>query len=236
MAGMEEKQLRELDATCGALGLGVHYAWDGSDLLSSSDEELFKRGLRNASRFRAARYARITIAGGVFKAGPSRKGFMQEEIRFLAQRVAEYARAAEAFGITPVYENSYEPLNGDGQSFYGIAELLESAKGMKLTFDPANFLNLKSPRQAPSLDAVVEFYMRFSDRIPYVHLKSVGGGGLLPTLEIKDGREADYIRLMAKQKKLLCIELPETDEVEKGKRNIVDARDRILQLKQQEER
>jgi sugar phosphate isomerase/epimerase len=231
MAEMDEKQLRELDAACDQMGLGVHYAWDGSDVLSPSDGELFKRGLRNASRFRTARYARITIAGNVFKADPSRKGYEREEIRLISQRVAEYARASEGFGITPVYENSYEPLNGDGQSFYGIVELLQSAKGMSLTFDPANFLNLKSPRQAPSLDSLVEFYTRFSSRIPYVHLKSVGVGGLLATLEIQDEREAACIHLMWQQTKLLCIELPETDDVEKGKRNVLDARARLLRLK-----
>jgi len=231
MAGMEEKQLRELDASCDQMGLGVHYAWDGSDLLSPSDEELFDRGARNAARFRTARYARITIAGNVFKTEPSRKGLTREEIRRISQRVAAYARAAEGFGITPVYENSYEPLNGDGQSYYGIVELLQSAEEMSLTFDPANFLNLKSPRQAPSLDALGEFYRQFSHRIPYVHLKSVGDGGFLPTLKIQDGGEADCIHLMWQQTKLLCIELPETDDVEEGKRNILDARDRLLQLK-----
>jgi sugar phosphate isomerase/epimerase len=231
MAEMEEKQLRELDAACDQMGLGVHYAWDGTDLLSPSDEELFKRGLRNASRFRTARYARVTIAGNVLKADPTRKGYSREEIRRISQRIAAYGHAAESSGITPVYENSYEPLNGDGQSFYGIVELLQSAKEMSLTFDPANFLNLKSPRQAPSLDTLVEFYRQFSHRIPYVHLKSVGNDGLLPTLRIQDGLEADYIHLMWQQTKLLCIELPETDDVEKGKRDVLDARDRLLQLK-----
>ena len=232
MASMQDERLLELDTVCRQKGLVVHYAWDGSDLLSPSDEQLFARGIRNASRLRSARFSRITIAGNVLKADRMKKGYSREEVDLISHRVAQYAHTAEAFGITPVYEHSYEPLRGDGQTFYGIVELLQSAEEMSLVFDPANFLNLKPPRQVPSLDAMIEFYSNFSPRIPYVHLKSVGVEGLLPTLEIQDDREAACIHQMWKEKKLLCIELPETDDLEKGMRNILSAKEKLLRLKE----
>jgi hypothetical protein len=230
-ADIEDKYLRMLDGISGESGLAVQYAWDGSNILSDADGELFARGLGKAACFRKARYSRITIAGDLFKADRTKLGYSREEARLIGQRVASNVRRAESYGIMPVFENSHEPLRGDGESFYGIDELMQSAEEMRLAFDPANFLNLKAPLHAPSWDALGDFYARHSRRIPYVHLKSVGVDGLLSTFEIQNMAEATCIHRMWQEKKLLCIELPEMDDPQAAEKNILSAKKRILRLK-----
>ncbi len=103
---------------------------------------------------------------------------------------------------------------------------------MRLTFDPANFLNLKPPLQAPNWRALSDFYSRYSSRVPYVHLKSAGAKSFLPTLEIQDRREIACIQAMWREKKLLCIELPDCDDTETGKKNILAAQYKVLSMKE----
>ena len=230
-AKLDDGDLRKLDARASESNIAVQYAWDGSNLLGESDEALFAKGLQKASQFRTARYARITIAGEAFKTDRMKRGYSRAEFQHISRRITENARLARSFGITPVYENSHEPLSGDGESFFGIAELLDGTETMRLTFDPANFLHLKPPLQAPNWSALSEFYSRYSSRIPYVHLKSAGVDGFLPTLEIQDEQERACIQYMWREKKLLCIELPECADAETGKKNILAAQHKVLHMK-----
>lgn len=234
-AKIEDAYLRKLDAFSSASGLAVHYAWDGSNLLSASNDKLFAEGLRRASCFRSGKYSRVTIAGEVLKADRTKLGYSPEEVSLISRRMVEEIRAASSFEIIPVFENSYEPLHGDGKSYQGIVELLQSVEEMRLAFDPANFLNLKTPRAIPTWEALSDFYSKYSRRIPYVHLKSAGVDGLLPTLEIQSDHEAACIQQMWLEEKLLCIELPEIDDPKTAMKNILSAKERLSRLRKTSE-
>jgi len=226
-ADMDDDDLRRLGSIASESGLALQYAWDGTNLLADSSDGLFARGLSKASQLHGARFCRVTIAGKVFRENRARLGYTLEEVRRISSTVGQQVGAAEGRGITLVFENSHEPLRGDGRRFLGIRELLQQIEVMNLAFDPANFLNLKPPLMTPGWDALGSFYEEFSRRIPYVHLKSAGGGGFLPTLEIRDENEARCIGRMCREGKLICIELPEMDDLETATRNILAAREAI---------
>ena len=101
---------------------------------------------------------------------------------------------------------------------------------MSLTFDPANFRNLKPPNVPAAWGALFDFYARYADRIPYAHIKSIGPEGIAPAFRVSDEREAACIRRMWERGTLICIELPEQGEPAQTKGNILDAKERITGL------
>jgi sugar phosphate isomerase/epimerase len=232
LADMEDDELGRLGSIARDSGLAMQYAWDGTNLLADSARSLFARGLAKASKLPGVRFCRVTIAGEVFKDDRARLGYTIDETRRISSEMVRLAEAAEGVGITLAFENSHEPLCGDGAGFLGIRELLQRIDVMNLVFDPANFLSLRSPLRAPGWDALATFYDEFSSRIPYIHLKSAGAGGFLPSLEIRGEEEAACIHRMCGEGKLLCIELPEADEVDTGMRNVLAARDAITVVRE----
>ena len=229
---LEDVDLRKLGSIASDSGLPLQYAWDGTNLLADSSHSLFARGLSKASQLPGARFCRVTIAGQVFKEDPARLGYTLDEAYRISCEVAREVRAAARYGIALVFENSHEPLRGDGAQCLGIRELLLQIHDMNLAFDPANFLSLKPPLRAPGWETLRSFYDEFSRRIPYVHLKSAGPGGFLPTMEIRSEREAACVYRMYREGKLICIELPEVDDVDTGARNILAAREAITRAKE----
>ena len=208
-------------------GLPLHYAWDGTNILDPADIVSFQRGVANGARFGPGTFIRITIAGRVIRDCETARGYSNAELATLRAGIQRYIEIAARRGARLVFENSHEPLTAARRGETGIRELLAAVPGMELTFDPGNFMDRKVNRSYSDAAEVKRFYREHSSRIPYVHVKMTRNNITEQTL-VEDGDiEPGFFHGMIEEGKLLCIELPEVDDVESGKRRILDSR-RIL--------
>ena len=222
-AGMDKARLEGLLSLAKEHGLRLHYAWDGGDLLTEEDEILFRKGIMNAAVFGSGTCSRITLSVNSFKVGNFKRGYSKEEFDRLCNVILRYEKIAAEHYITIVYENAYESVEGDGKTFFGMRELMNAVPGMKITFDPGNFMNKEQVKTTYRWAEVRDFYMEFKSRIPYIHLKSTKNNVLIEKLAI-DG-DIDYSILFENSSPidLFCIELPGIEDLEQCKANIEEA-------------
>lgn len=213
-----------------SLGINLHYAWDGSDLLKTGDEELFKRGIDNAVIFGEGTFSRITIAGSAMKSVQSQRGYLKEDFGSLCKIIKKYNEFASSKKICIVYENSLESVAGDGVTYFGMRELMQTNGDMKMTFDPGNFLNRDQEKKLPTWDQVKEFYIEFKDRIPYIHLKSTKDNILTDNLVMDGDIDIRGLVCMASEKDIICIELPAQDELSVCYNNVEEALKDLLSI------
>jgi sugar phosphate isomerase/epimerase len=224
---LSDKELGDLKTTAESAGLPLHYAWDGTNILDPEDATLFQRGVANGARFGPGTFIRITIAGRVIRDSETARGYSRAELPMLTTGIQRYIEIAARRGVRLVFENSHEPLTAASRGETGIRELLAAVPGMEMTFDPGNFMDRKVNRSYSGAAEVKRFYRENERRIPYVHVKMTRNNTVEPTL-VEDGDlDPGFFRGILADGKLLCIELPEVDDAETGKRRILDSR-RIL--------
>ena len=218
-----EGEIRKLVVAAAKGNMRLNYAWDGSNILDPADGRLFLRGVKNGALFGPGTYARLTIAGRVIRDDPAKTGYSNADLAALQERIGEYIRIAAEHRVRPVFENSHEPLTGtNGEA--GMSELLAGIPSMSLTFDPGNAMDREHNRSFCSADDIRKFYEDHRNQLPYVHVKMTKGGIVQPRF-IEDGDiEPAFYRGMLADGKLVCIELPEAEDLESCKRRILDAR------------
>jgi hypothetical protein len=201
----------------------LHYAWDGTNILDLADGRLFLQGVKNSTIFGQGTFVRVTIAGRVIRDDPAKTGYSQAELATLRERIGEYIKIATEHRVQPVFENSHEPLTGSrGEA--GISELLASIPSMNLTFDPGNAMDREHNRSFCSAADVRRFYREHHDRLPYVHIKMTKDNVVQPGF-VEDGDiEPAFYRGILADGKLVCIELPEAEDLESCRRRILEAR------------
>lgn len=227
---MDKPFLSRLNRLASASGIKLQYAWDGGNLLEPGDEDIFKMGIENASAFGKGVLSRITIAASRIANIPGKKGYSRSEFAEVCKVIGKYHKLAAEKDVTIVYENSVEPPWGDGETYFGIGEILTANKDIKLAFDPSNFLTKQSVRVLPEWEEAEAFFRKFREQIPYIHIKSTKDNVLQEEL-ILDG-DADILNLLrsAAPDTYICIELPTISDLEKSKHYVLKAFEKMMTL------
>jgi sugar phosphate isomerase/epimerase len=229
-ADSEPKELERLKRVAAQSGLLLHYAWDGTNVLDRGDRELFTRGLAKAGIFGEGVYSRITIAGKVIKDSKLKVGYSRGEYDEICRILAVYIREAAAAGVSLVFENSHEPIVGDGATYWGIQELLDGVPSMRLAFDPANALNEAGVHMRLGWSDMLAFYRKNGGRIPYSHIKSIRGGKILHELMITETAERECLRCIMREVAYGCLELPEFENFDLCRETLIGARRALSDL------
>lgn len=206
---MTKEELLDLKSLAEKLDMGLHYSWDNEDLLV--ELPAFEKGMENATVLGEGTCCRVLIASHAVK---GKKGYSKEEIEKLVPIIKQYVSRADELGITLCFENSMEPVKGDGKEYYGMTELLEMCDGMCSTFDAANFTN-QTTLVNPDEEELAAYYQTFSEKIPYFHMKVTRQHELLDALETET--DFDVFRLLdlfsRNEKMLVALEIPQQPDL-----------------------
>lgn len=219
----DQETLRSLISAAARGNIRLHYAWDGTNILDPADRQMFLRGVQNGAIFGQGTFVRLTIAGRVIRDNAAKVGYSSEEVATLRERIQEYIRMAAEHRVLPVFENSHEPLTGSGGEA-GISELLLGIPSMNLTFDPGNAMDREHNRSFCCAADIRKFYQDYRDRLPYVHVKMTKDNIVQPVFVENGDISPVFYREMIADGKLICIELPEAQDLESCKRRVLDAR------------
>lgn len=206
---MTKEELLDLKNLAEKLDMRLHYSWDNEDLFV--ELPAFEKGMENAAVLGEGTCCRVLLASNAVK---GKKGYSKEEIEKLVPIIKKYVRQADKLGITLCFENSMEPIKGDGKEYYGMTELLEMCDGMCSTFDAANFTN-QTTLVNPDEEELAAYYQTFSERIPYFHMKVTRKHELLDALETE--ADFDVFRLLdlfsQNEKMLVALEIPQQPDL-----------------------
>lgn len=193
-----QEQLQTIMDAATACGLRPHYAWDTTSLFPEEDQARIRRGIDNAALFGEGTCSRIVIAPELMA---NQTGYTAEEFQALEKHIREAVTYAMERGVTLVFENSQETLDG-------FEAFLEAVPEMRMTLDTANTFNDENTGEALVWPAFREFIIRRKGQIPYVHLKSSREGKTVPDLlENGDVPLAELFPLL-QASAWLCVELP----------------------------
>ncbi|WP_101876582.1 sugar phosphate isomerase/epimerase family protein [Lachnoclostridium edouardi] len=202
---MEREELLRLKALADTLGLRIHYSWDNEDVFK--EDEKFYKGMEQAALFGRGTCCRVLVAS---KAAAGKKGYSKEEFNRLVPVINQYVKKAGELGINLCFENSMEPLFGDGASYFGMDELMEACKGMCATLDAANATN-ETTMVNPEEEDIISYYNKYKDRIFYYHLKVTRDHKLLDTVETEgDFHVKKLFKEFSKNPEMkICLEIPQ---------------------------
>ena len=202
-----EADLRSIKTDAEGCGLRVHYAWDSTSVCNVEDCERFFRGIRNAAFFGEVTCSRVVIAPEKMDAANGKVGYSAGEFQTLEKQIRSYIAYAETLGVTLVFENSLEPLDG-------FEAFLEAVPAMQMTLDTANTFNDANTGEQLEWSRFRDFVLRRKDQIPYVHLKSSLNGQTCPDL-LENG-DVPLVELLPtlNSSAWLCVELPADDSLE----------------------
>lgn len=206
---MTRGELLDLKAFAEKLDVRLHYAWDNQDTLKEDDR--FYQGMENAAVFGEGTCCRVLIAPNTVK---GKKGYTAKEMETILPILGAYVKKAKEMGICLCFENSMEPIFGDGASWFGMNELLERCPGMYVTFDAANATN-RTTCVNPSEEELLRYYQKFSDRIFYFHLKVTKDHQLLDTVEAEgDFRVEKLFEAFSQNPDMkICLEIPQQPDL-----------------------
>lgn len=208
---MTRDELEGIKRLADSLKIRIHYSWDNKDTLK--EDETFYQGMENAALFGPGTCCRVLIAQETVR---GRKGYSKEEVEKILLVVEKYVKRSKELGIWLCFENSMEPIRGDGVEYFGMSELLEKCQEMCVTFDAANATNCTTCIN-PTEEQLLEYYNRFSERIFYFHLKVTKNHQLLDTVE----REGDFhvenlFQAFSSNKDMkICLEIPQQPDLRK---------------------
>lgn len=202
---MSEQELLELKELADKLHVKLHYAWDNKDLLCKS--EAFLKGIRNATLFGNGTCCRVLLAPDTVK---GKKGYSRAEMEIMIPIINSYVEVASEQNIYLCFENAMEPLWGDGETYFGMEDLMKRCPGMCVTFDAANAVS-KTTCVNPSEEELLQYYHDFEERNFYFHLKLTKNHEVLDTLEPEG--DFDLRKLFTAFEKnpdmLICLEIPQ---------------------------
>lgn len=200
----------------------IHYAWDAGSILDDGALEEYTCGIRNAALFGDGTISRVTLdTTWIMKSEGI--GYSRCIFEKMTDRIQAVQELADKMGTVLAFENAFEPVScQDGFSF---PEFFEVIPNMKMTFDSANFLNREQQKQLPKPEQVKEFYCRWKDRIPYLHLKSTVRNTMSPVLE--ENADFSFQEFLGDHTKWFCIELPAQPLVRQCMENLLASKEKI---------
>lgn len=226
---MDREMLKDLKNTGDEVNMKLQYAWDNTDVLNTGDE-IFMKGFENAAVFGEGSQCRISISPKLITDIEGKIGYTADEFEAIVSKIERYHKYASDNKIVESYENSFEPLKGDGKSYFGMSELLSRCSVLNTTFDPSNFTNRQNARVNPTHEELLNYYRAYYKQIPYCHLKMTKCNTLLPTVECSgDYNLKIFIEEFAKNPEmLLCLELPSQDRLDVIQENITKSIDFLI--------
>lgn len=205
------EELEEIRELADALGVRIHYAWDNSDTLSVDDK--FLKGMDNAAIFGPGTCCRVLIApGGV----SGQRGYTAGQMEKIIPVLRTYGKRAKELGIHLCFENAMEPLSGDGESYYGMSEILSAVPDICATLDAANATS-STTMVNPSQEEILDYYRRFRDQIFYYHLKVTRQHEVLDTVEAEGdfSFRALFDAFSGNPEMKICLEIPQQSNLRK---------------------
>jgi sugar phosphate isomerase/epimerase len=174
-ASLTIEECREIAALARELGVEVNYSAQRA-LLAADFWEVFGRAVVNTAVFDGPRTVRILALRG---AGD--KGWSEQELNHMVETANQALQRAAEHGVGFSIENADAVLNGQGQPYHGMTELLQAIDpAVALQLDTANLFTGPDPVSPEEAEA---FIRRFAARVSYLHLKSAREGVALPILD-----------------------------------------------------
>ena len=220
----------------GAKSIEVTYAIK-NDMFEQGDEEHFRRGLERAALCGDGAVMRI-LASQSALAAAGKKGYTRDEVEKIARVAASYCDIAEEKGIFLAIEHAREPLFGDGSTYFGLADILETLEAsdgipanLGVTFDPANAVFTALCKAPTTSDEVLEFLDTKNQFIALVHYKTTRNGELTPVITDADvENEALFAKLAKVYDGIVCVEIPGAGDLAECHRNIDASLDYIRKM------
>ncbi len=210
----------------GAKEMEVTYAVR-NDMLQSGDEALIVRALERAALCGEGAIMRMLGSMSALAAA-DRKGYTRDEVVRIAGIAVRYSALAEEKGVILAMEHTREPLFGDAETYFGLADVLdevgkheEQVAAFGITFDPANAVFTALCKAPTSEEKVFEFLEAYNEYVGLVHYKTTRGGA--PTSVIADAdidNEALFARLAKVYDGIVCLEIPGAADLHECRRNI----------------
>lgn len=161
-------------------GIEVIYAIQ-KGVLDEDFWSTFEKGVKNAAVFGGQKVIRSLASGAELTNDETKKGWTQEELEKVVQSADSAATIAQAHGLQYVIENGAEAFFGNGNQYYGIADVFSRvSERVGWQFDTANPFSVSHTHASP--DSVKAFLQEHADRLYYIHLKSAQNGAAQPTL------------------------------------------------------
>ena len=133
--------------------------------------ELFETGLDNAAAFSGPTTMRVLLCGLEFENDTEKKGWSEEEMNDIIERIHKAYESAKKKGLQLIIENGMEALFGDGSTFRGLSDLFKQINpAVGWQFDCANPFSVTRIDHTPM--EVKNFLECNIDRLYYMHLKS----------------------------------------------------------------
>lgn len=149
--------------------------------LDSGYQEIFEKGLRNLLLFKGPGILRTIVSKSEFDNDPHKKGWTNDELARLGEICDRSAAEARKSKIKYIIENFNEAFFGDGQTYYGIADLFRNTIYTGLQFDISNpFRNTSRDKADP--ERVVRFLKSIGNRWITSHLKTILEGEMQAVL------------------------------------------------------
>ncbi|MDD3361176.1 MAG: TIM barrel protein [Hespellia sp.] len=207
---MSIETLKTIKKIADSYQIRIHYSWDNGNVFE--EDERFYEGMRRAVMFGKGTCCRVLIAA---QAIAGKKGYSEEEMNKIIHVLKLYIKTAKELEIFLCFENSMEPIKGDGKTYFGMEDILLRLPEMSVTFDAANFTTettVINPMEAE----LISYYQKFSKRIFYYHMKQTRNHKLIPALE--DHADFDVIKLMKMFAKTnpdtwVCLEIPQQKDL-----------------------
>ena len=147
---------------------------------------------------------------------PDKKGYSREDVERIGETARKYAATAAGKHIGLAIEHAKEPLFGDGETYYGLADIfteLEATGGVPanfgITFDPANGVFTALCKTPTTQEKVLEFLATHNQYIALVHYKTTVGGKVTPVITDADiENEALFGQLAKVYDGIVCLEIP----------------------------
>ncbi len=162
------------------VGYAIH-----KGLLDDDFWKTFNHGVINAGYFDGPRIIRACAGGKEFMADDQKKGWNSKELTELVSRANKAGAIAKSRGLQLVLENGMEALEGDGNNYFGLNDLLSRVNSdVYWQCDSANMFGVSRVVTKP--ERAEAFLNQFVDRMRYIHLKTSKDAVAQPVLGDSD--------------------------------------------------
>ncbi len=185
-ASLTVDECLEISALARGLGIEINYSAQRG-LLAEDFWTVFERAVVNTTLFDGPRTVRVLALRG-----EGEKGWTEAEFQRMVRIAQDALRRATAHGVGLTVEHADAALDGRGQPYYGMVELLDAIDpAITLQLDTANIFT--GPVEVTPAEAEA-FIREFAHRISYLHVKSARDGQALPVL---DGNPLEFKKIFS---------------------------------------
>ncbi len=173
-AELSVEESQEIAAYAQEKDIEVSYAIQ-KGLLDDDFWPTFEKGLQNAVVFEGPKLIRSLASLSEFASDTAKQGWTQEELVIAVQYADSAAELANEAGLQYVVENGGEPFFGQGEQYFGVADLFtQASEQVGWQFDTANPFSVA--RVHGATDSIRNYLQANVGNLFYIHLKSAQNG------------------------------------------------------------